>query len=147
MWRIKSVSTVIVPALVSILSQNCVMDVEMAKTPTPLRDIVVILPGITGSVLQKDGQDVWNFSAQSLSQLIKTFGASVSQLRMDGDDPGTEDLGDGIKATSLVQGAHIIPRLEKVLGGYHFTAQAIANEFQAIKGSIFNEEPANFGVA
>ena len=28
---------------------------------TKLRDLVVILPGITGSFLQKDGKDIWNY--------------------------------------------------------------------------------------
>jgi hypothetical protein len=29
---------------------------------TPMRDMVVILPGILGSVLQKDGKDLWAVS-------------------------------------------------------------------------------------
>jgi hypothetical protein len=28
----------------------------------PLRDMVVLLPGISGSVLQKNGKDVWAIS-------------------------------------------------------------------------------------
>ena len=28
-----------------------------------MRDVVVVLPGITGSVLQKDGKDVWNVTS------------------------------------------------------------------------------------
>ncbi len=28
----------------------------------PMNDMVVLLPGIMGSVLQKNGQDIWNDS-------------------------------------------------------------------------------------
>ena len=31
----------------------------------PLNDMVVLLPGITGRVLQKDGKDVWAISGQA----------------------------------------------------------------------------------
>ena len=114
----------------------------MAKTK--LRDLVVILPGITGSVLQKDGKDVWNFSGQSLWQLVQTQGKSLQDLKITGNDPGTEDLGDGIRATSLVSGSHIIPKLEKVLSGYYITSQMIRDNFETIEGSISNEQSANF---
>jgi triacylglycerol esterase/lipase EstA (alpha/beta hydrolase family) len=108
---------------------------------TKLRDLVVILPGITGSVLQKDGKDIWNYSAQSVWQLIQTHGSSFDRLKLHGDNPGT---GDGITATSLVRGAHIIPGLEKVLGGYHFTSQLIRDNFEVREGNILAETPANF---
>ncbi|GAB4369673.1 MAG: hypothetical protein Kow00121_09770 [Elainellaceae cyanobacterium] len=111
---------------------------------TALRDIVVILPGITGSVLQKNGKDVWNFSGQSVWQLVQTFGDSLNQLKLAGDDTGIKDLEDGIQATGLVQGAHIIPGLEKILGGYHITAKLITDHFEVIEGNVFDKKPANF---
>ncbi len=114
----------------------------MAKTK--LRDLVVILPGIAGSVLQKDGKDIWNFSSQSIWQLIQTFGGSLNQLKLADDYPGTESCNDGITATSIVRGAHIIPGLEKVLSGYHITSQLIKDNFELIEGSIFEQKPANF---
>jgi len=111
---------------------------------TKLRDLVVILPGITGSVLQKDGKDIWNYSSQSVWQLIQTFGNSLDRLKLPSDTPITEDFDDGIRATSLVRGAHIIPGLEKVLSGYHLTSQLIKDNFELIEGSIFDDKPANF---
>lgn len=53
---------------------------------TKLRDIVVILPGITGSVLQKDGKDIWAVSGQAAWQAVRTFGDSLYQLKLDKDD-------------------------------------------------------------
>jgi pimeloyl-ACP methyl ester carboxylesterase len=110
---------------------------------TKLRDLVVILPGITGSVLQKDGKDIWNYSSQSVWQLIQTFGNSLDRLKLP-SNPTTEDFDDGIRATSLVRGAHIIPGLEKVLSGYHLTSQLIKENFELIEGKIFEDKPANF---
>jgi pimeloyl-ACP methyl ester carboxylesterase len=109
---------------------------------TKLRDLVVILPGIVGSVLQKDGNDIWNFSSQSVWQLIQTHGNSFDRLKLP-ENPNTEDLDDGITATSLVRGAHIIPGLEK-FSGYHFTSQLIRDNFEIREGSIFEERSANF---
>jgi hypothetical protein len=132
----------------------------MAKTK--LRDLVVILPGITGSVLQKDGKDIWNFSGQSIWQLVQTHGKSLQHLRMGGIDTVPQDLsdrikatrdadladilktlalGDGITATSLIPGAHIVPKLEKVLSGYYITARLIADNFECNKGNILAPQP------
>jgi triacylglycerol esterase/lipase EstA (alpha/beta hydrolase family) len=112
-------------------------------TKTQMRDLVVILPGIAGSVLQKDGEDIWNFSGQSVWQLIQTFGNSLNQLKLQ-ENRGAEDFDDGVKATSLVRGAHIIPGLEKILSGYHYTSQLITNNFEVVVGNIFEDKPANF---
>jgi hypothetical protein len=36
---------------------------------TPLQDLVVILPGILGSVLQKDNKDIWAVSTGVIGSL------------------------------------------------------------------------------
>ena len=38
---------------------------------TPMKDMAIILPGILGSVLQKDGNDLWNVSGQAIWQIVK----------------------------------------------------------------------------
>jgi hypothetical protein len=59
-----------------------------------MRDVVVILPGITGSVLQKDGKDLWAVSGGgSMASLQSPMEKSLQQLKLDGDDPELEDLG------------------------------------------------------
>ena len=40
----------------------------MARHEMP--DIIVLLPGITGSVLTKDGKVVWGFSALSIGKAL-----------------------------------------------------------------------------
>ncbi len=108
-----------------------------------MRDLVVILPGITGSVLQKDGRDIWAVSGQAMLQALKTLGNSLQWLKLERDDPDAEYLDDGIKATRLVDDAHIVPGLVKI-DGYTTTARLITNYFEVIPGDIREDKPANF---
>lgn len=108
----------------------------------PLRDIVIVLPGITGSVLQKDGQDVWAPSAQAVLGALRTLGGVIQSVRLAGDDPELEDLGDGIRATRLVPDVHLIPGLVKI-DGYSQTLRLIEDNFEVTRGSIDDDHPAN----
>ena len=58
--------------------------------------MVVLLPGITGSVLRKDGKDVWAISGQAARRWLMSLGGSLQHLLLDGDDPG------GIVATRVM---------------------------------------------
>lgn len=113
----------------------------MAKTK--LRDIVIILPGITGSVLQKDEQDIWAVSGQAIWGGLKSLGGSFQTLKLDGDDSDAEYLDDGIRATRLIEDAHIVPGLVKI-DGYTRTKQLIKDNFDVIPGNIRENKPANF---
>ncbi len=108
----------------------------------PLRDIVIVLPGITGSILQKDGQDVWAPSAQAVLGALRTWGAALQSFRLTHDDPEVEDLGDGIRATRLVPDVHLIPGLVKI-DGYSQTLRLIEDNFEVTRGSIDDDHPAN----
>jgi hypothetical protein len=37
--------------------------------PRPMKDVVVLLPGILGIVLRKDGKDVWAFSGGATAEM------------------------------------------------------------------------------
>ena len=63
-----------------------------------MRDVVICLPGIMGSVLRKDGDDVWNISGGALLSALQTFGRSIQDLKLEQDPPDRDDLGDGITA-------------------------------------------------
>ena len=114
---------------------------------TQMKDIVVILPGITGSVLQKDGKDIWGFSSEVILNFIKSRGKSLDALRVEQDDSDAEDLGDGIKAVRLVEDASI-PGLVKILDGYTQTTKMITENFSnIIQGDIYHDpddKAANF---
>jgi hypothetical protein len=106
---------------------------------TPLKDLVVILPGITGSVLQKDGKDLWAVSGQAFWSIVRSKGKALDALKIQQDDPDAEDLGDGIKAVRLVEDAHILPGLVKI-DGYTQTTRMITENFSGvIQGDIYND--------
>jgi hypothetical protein len=113
----------------------------------PMRDLIVILPGILGSVLQKDGRDLWAVSGQAIWNILRTGGNAVGDLKVQQDDPDAENLDDGIRATHLVENVSIIPGLMKI-DGYTDATRTIVNNFSNVtQGDIYNDpddRAANF---
>lgn len=75
-------------------------------------DVVVLLPGITGSVLANAaGKEVWSTSAGAIWRAIKSFGGSIEDLELatDGDPRG-------VQATRLMPDLTIVPGLIKIDG-------------------------------
>jgi hypothetical protein len=107
---------------------------------TPVSDVIVLLPGITGSVLQKDGKDVWAISGGAAIQALTSLGKSIKQLELHGDDPDADDLGDGVTAPRVIPDAHLIPGLWKI-DGYGKVSKTIRKEFDVKPGVNFFEFP------
>jgi pimeloyl-ACP methyl ester carboxylesterase len=105
-----------------------------------LRDVVVVLPGITGSVLQKDGKDVWNVSGGSVLGALLSLGGNVKALQLEDDPPDADDLGDGVTAPEVMRDIHLIPGLWKI-DGYSRVLQYITETFEATAGENFFEFP------
>lgn len=83
----------------------------------PATDLVVVLPGIMGSTLQRDGQLVWAPSGRATIQAIQTFGRSVGGLTLP-DGIGDEHPGDGVVAVGLMPDLHVLPGIWTPLKGY-----------------------------
>ena len=98
-------------------------------------DLVVILPGISGSVLQKDGRDLWNMSGQAAWRIISSMGKDLEQMVVVDDDPEEPLLADGITAPSVLQDVHMIPGLVKI-DGYTALSRLITDNFEVIRGAI-----------
>jgi triacylglycerol esterase/lipase EstA (alpha/beta hydrolase family) len=112
----------------------------------PMKDLIVILPGILGSVLQKDGKDLWAISGQAIWQVLTQTGKAIANLKLSQDDSNAENLGDGIRATALIQDTHLIPGFWKI-DGYTQTARLITDNFDVTPGDIYNDpddRAANF---
>lgn len=112
----------------------------------PMKDLVVLLPGISGSVLQKDGKDLWAISGQAVWQMLTQSGELIHNLKLSQDDPEAESLEDGVHATAVVQDTHLIPGLWKI-DGYTQTARLITDNFDVLPGDIYNDpddKAANF---
>lgn len=112
-----------------------------------MQDIVVILPGITGSVLQKDGKDIWAVSGQAIWQALSRSFDSLQDLMLYEDDAEAENLEDGIQATQLISDTHLIPGLVKILDGYTAISRLVTDNFIVTPGDIYkdlDEKEANF---
>lgn len=111
-----------------------------AQQKKPMPDVIVLLPGITGSVLQKDGRDVWAPTASSLLAALFSLGKSLDVLKLGSDPVDRDDLGDGVKATRIVPDVHLIPGLWKI-DGYTKVSLAIRNTFAVETNRNFFEFP------
>ncbi len=109
-----------------------------------INDLVIVLPGITGSVLVRDGRDIWAPSSQAVWGALRSGGASLTDLQLDAiDDPELDDLGDGVVADRLVGTAHLLPGVAKI-DGYTGLVDMITNHFEVMPGRRDDPAPANF---
>ena len=91
-------------------------------------DLIILLPGITGSVLQCNGKDVWAITPASAIAALFSLGNNIKDLQIKGKDDWTkDDLGDGGTAPRLVQDVHLIPGFWQIDG------------YTAIKTRLFAE--------
>lgn len=105
-----------------------------------MRDVIVCLPGIMGSVLRKDGRDVWNVSGGALINGLKTLGRSLDALKLEDDPPDVDDLGDGITAPAVIRDVHLIPGFWKI-DGYTKMVSYIEETFDVTWGQNLFEFP------
>ena len=114
-----------------------------------MRDVVVLLPGITGSVLaaqRSDGssRDVWNLSGEALWSFLRSRGHELTALELPRHDPFAADgPATEVVATSVIAGFHGLFGVAKV-NGYRSLLDAISNRFNVVPGRWGQVEPANF---
>jgi pimeloyl-ACP methyl ester carboxylesterase len=70
--------------------------------PERSNDLIVVIPGILGSVLQRDGREIWNHSFAAMRHGLPPR-RLVQALAL--HQPGN------VRATSLINGLHIVPGL------------------------------------
>lgn len=80
------------------------------------RDVIVLIPGITGSVLEIRGREVWAPSAKGIVGALLSLGGSLKSLALQSDPIDRLSLDDGVVATRLVEDVHLIPGLWKIDG-------------------------------
>jgi hypothetical protein len=84
-------------------------------------DLVVLLPGILGSVLSRNGA-IWKIAPDAVITALTSFGGSLKDLEL--KTGGHTASPDGIKATELFKDTQIIPFFWKV-NGYEKTAREL----------------------
>ena len=107
-----------------------------------MSDVIVLLPGITGSVLQNgDGKVVWGYSAGTIVKALFSGAANIRrELALPHDDPEVDDLGDGIQASGLMPDLHLLPGLWKI-DGYTAIVDMLLANFDLTEGKNFFRFP------
>lgn len=82
-----------------------------------LRDLVVVLPGILGSTLAREGHLVWAPSRGVAWEAIRSFGGSIEALTLPADQ-GDDPPGDGVEPVALMPDLHLLPGLWSANIGY-----------------------------
>jgi len=103
-------------------------------SPGRVDDVVVLLPGILGSVLCKDGEAIWENSRCQLFRALLRGTGPLNDLALVDDRPGDDDVGDGVTADRLVGDVHMIPGLWTI-DGY----SKIAAKIRGFDGVVPNE--------
>jgi hypothetical protein len=101
-----------------------------------MQDVVVILPGILGSTLRKEGHDVWAPSGVALSKALFTLFSSIKKLQLSSD----ASADDGVAADRLIPDTHMIPGLWKI-DGYSNLYRTIQRQFETKPGLNLFEFP------
>lgn len=100
-------------------------------------DVIVLLPGITGSELRRNGEIVWGWSGRALLSNLLTQGRDyVDKLWVANDSPTADTLADGIEATRLLPDLHVLPGIWKI-DGYGAVADYITSQFEVVEGENF----------
>jgi pimeloyl-ACP methyl ester carboxylesterase len=110
----------------------------MAKDP--MGDVVVLLPGILGSALARDGKEVWAPSPGAIGRALWTLGRSVRSLELVADPWEEDDLGDGVVATRVMPDIHIVPGLWGI-DGYTGISRLVRDRFDVVPGETYIEFP------
>lgn len=100
----------------------------------------MLVPGILGSVLARDGADVWAPSPGAIGRALWSLGRSVSSLELTDDPVDRDDLGDGVTATRLMPDVHLIPGLWGI-DGYRSIADVLLQRFDLVPGETYLELP------
>ncbi|MEO1063660.1 MAG: hypothetical protein AAFZ07_19765 [Actinomycetota bacterium] len=105
-----------------------------------MKDVIVLLPGIMGSVLERDGTEVWAPSAGVVWRALRSLGGTLQSLELEGDDPDVDDLDDGFTATRLLPDIHLIPGFWTI-DGYGAISATIKARFDVTEGENYFEFP------
>jgi hypothetical protein len=102
--------------------------------------LLIFLPGITGSVLQKNKKDVWAVTTESVGGALASLGRNLQGLELKDDPRDVEDLGDGVVATGIFPDVHLIPGFWKI-DGYSGVRAALSQRLQLDSTQNYIEFP------
>ena len=87
-----------------------------------MSDVIVLIPGILGSVLVKDGREVWGASGSSIAGNLMTFGKALRALELP-YGIGHDDPKDRVTAPRVLPSLYMVPKFWKADGYGRLTAR------------------------
>jgi pimeloyl-ACP methyl ester carboxylesterase len=105
-----------------------------------VRDFVVVLPGIMGSTLSRDGGLVWAPSAGAALRAVRTFGGSLKRLQLP-EGIGDESPDDGVKPVAVMPDIHVLPGLWTLQVGYQRLLEWLESTFGLVR--VSSDAPGN----
>jgi pimeloyl-ACP methyl ester carboxylesterase len=87
----------------------------MMAPPQAMPDLIVVIPGITGSVLERNGKEVWGLSGEAIARNLLSLGHNFKHLAVP-QGIGDQEPNDGVTATRLMPDLHMLPGLWTIDG-------------------------------
>lgn len=104
-----------------------------------MTDMVVLVPGFGGSVLERDGRVLWGAGGHAGAGSLLALGDdALPLLRLEKDDHARAELADGVRATGVVGGTHMLPGVWKI-DGYARMPQLLGRLFDIEPGRNYHE--------
>lgn len=97
-----------------------------------IRDVIVVLPGIMGSTLARNGSLVWAPSAGAVLRAIATFGGSIRKLTLP-SGIGDAKPDDGVVPIALMPDLHLLPGIWSANIGYDVLLDWLRARFHLIE--------------
>lgn len=106
----------------------------------PMPDVIVLLPGILGSALEKNGKELWGLSAGAGMRALVSLGRHIKDLQLRVEPEEGVDIWEGVTATRLLPDVHMVPGLWKI-DGYSKITTYITRVFDVNPGQNYFEFP------
>src|SRR5919201_3811087 len=106
----------------------------------PMADVVVVIPGILGSSLQRRGHEVWGLSLAAAFHALTSLGGSLRELALTDDSSDPDADLDGVTAARVLPDLHQIPYVWKI-DGYTRLIRALTSRFTLVPGQNYFEFP------
>jgi Lecithin:cholesterol acyltransferase len=82
-----------------------------------MTDVVIVVPGVMGSTLVRNGKPVWSPTLGGLIELIRHFAGNITDLTLP-DGIGDQHPDDGVEAIGLMPDVHALPGIWTPIKGY-----------------------------
>jgi pimeloyl-ACP methyl ester carboxylesterase len=109
---------------------------------TEVTDVIVVIPGIMGSALAKDGKKVWDSKPGFIIPELVRLGRDIKSLQLT-EDVGDGKPNDGVEPVGLIYDLHVIPGTSKGITGYTSIVNWLKRELVLTQTSATDPAPGN----